>query len=127
MKLKSAAGIVCYVKSVQRTVRFYEALGVAFKKISPGGATGYINWFWIELLKNRTVERSGRRSPASVTGRDAAQFLCLNVDNVDAAYKSLKRRGLKPLNEPVERPSGVREFLIKDPDGFHVMVFSRVR
>jgi catechol 2,3-dioxygenase-like lactoylglutathione lyase family enzyme len=127
MKLKSAAGIVCYVKSVLRTVRFYEALGVSFKKKTPRGATGYINWFWIELLKNSVVERPGHRRRASVPMRGAGQFLCLNVENVDAAFKGLKRRGLKPLSDPVDRPSGIREFLIRDPDGFHIMIFSRVR
>jgi predicted lactoylglutathione lyase len=30
MKLKSAAGIVCYVKDVPKTVEFYKALGFTF-------------------------------------------------------------------------------------------------
>jgi catechol 2,3-dioxygenase-like lactoylglutathione lyase family enzyme len=49
MKLKSAAGMVCYVRDLDKTVEFYEKLGFQFKARDPGRATAYLNWWWFDF------------------------------------------------------------------------------
>jgi predicted enzyme related to lactoylglutathione lyase len=42
--------------------------------------------------------------------------LYLEVDDVDAAYRTWKERGVEPVSEPHDEPFG-RTFAFKDPDG----------
>ncbi len=93
MKLKSAAGIVCYVKDVRKTVKFYETLGFTFKKNKPGHATGYINWFWIDFLQIDKEDKPGFRDEAKAKSKGAGQFLYLSVDNVETPTRAWSPRG----------------------------------
>ena len=40
------------------------------------------------------------------------------VEDVDAAHAELESRGVTTVDAPSERFYGVREFLVKDPDGY---------
>ena len=76
MKLKSAAGIVCYVKDVHKTVGFYKTLGFVFKKNKPTHATGYINRFWIDFLQSDKEDKPGSRTmPTHATSAPAGSLL----------------------------------------------------
>ncbi len=125
MNLKSAAGIVCYVKNVPKTVKFYETLGFTFKKNKSTHAIGYINWFWIEFLQSDKEDKPEFKKEANLTYKGAGQFLYLSVNDVDETYKSLIAYGLKPSSEPKDWPWGNREFIIRDPDGYKLVIFKR--
>lgn len=44
--------------------------------------------------------------------------LCMRVDNVDAAHRTLAARGAKFITQPVDRPDwGIRTAHLVDPDG----------
>lgn len=49
MKMKSVSGIVCYVKDINKTAKFYEALGFKFDKREPDHISIRLNWFWIDF------------------------------------------------------------------------------
>ncbi len=53
-------------------------------------------------------------------------FLYISVDNVDNFHKGLLSRGLKPSTEPRDSPWGNREFVIRDPDGYKLVIFKRM-
>ena len=125
MKLKSAAGIVCYVKDVKKTVKFYQALGFTFKKNKPDHATGYINWFWIDFLQSSKEKKSGFKDDANAKHKGDGLYLYLSVDDVDKAYKDLKAKKFTP-SEPKDWAWGNREFVIRDPDGYKLVVFKRI-
>ncbi len=124
MKLKSASGIVCYVTDVRKTMKFYKALGFTFKKSKPTHATGYINWFWIDFLQSNKETKPKFKKEANAKNKGAGQYLYLSVEDVDKAYTDLKAKGLKP-SEPQDWPWGNREFVIRDPDGYKLVVFKR--
>jgi hypothetical protein len=42
----------------------------------------------------------------------------------DEAYHELLEKGLKPVSEPRNRTGGIREFMLRDPDG-SLLVFFR--
>ncbi len=57
----------------------------------------------------------------SVTG-DHNYFAYLNVDDADAFHRELVNRGAIILQPPIDRPHGMREFVIGTPDGHRMMV-----
>jgi uncharacterized glyoxalase superfamily protein PhnB len=48
------------------------------------------------------------------------------VDDVDDVYNELLARGVEPLGEPVDQFYGLREFLLRDPDGYYLAVGQRL-
>ena len=126
MKIKSVAGFTCYVKNLNRTVKFYKALGFLFRKREPQHATAYSNWFWIDFLVIDKETRPEFRKEAKLKNKGGGVFIYLSVDNVDAFYKSLLAKGLKPASEPQDSPLGNREFVLRDPDGYKLVIFKRL-
>jgi uncharacterized glyoxalase superfamily protein PhnB len=46
----------------------------------------------------------------------------LYVDDADAAYEELRGRGIETVDAPEDKFYGVREFLIRDPDGYYYAI-----
>jgi catechol 2,3-dioxygenase-like lactoylglutathione lyase family enzyme len=125
MKIKSVAGLTCYVKNLKKTVKFYETLGFETRKSEPNRATLYSNWFWIDFLVIGKNERSEFRSESDSGIKGAGVFLYLSVDNVDEFHQQLVSNGLKPSTRPKDQPWGNREFSLRDPDGYNLVIFRR--
>lgn len=89
MKMKSVAGIICYVKDVKKTAKFYEALGFQFDKREKDHASIRLNWFWIDFQKE-----------ANLSNKGAGLFLYISAEDVDEFYKVLISKGLKPSSKP---------------------------
>jgi catechol 2,3-dioxygenase-like lactoylglutathione lyase family enzyme len=51
----------------------------------------------------------------------------LYVADADAAYQELLDRGVEPLDAPADKFYGVREFLVRDPDGYFYAVAQPVK
>ena len=59
---------------------------------------------------------TSHRSEAALAGS-----IYFNSDDLDALYDELRQRpGLAGLDAPADRPHGMREFLVHDPNGFAV-------
>ena len=125
MKIKSVSGITCYVKNLSKTIKFYETLGFETKKKDAYHATLYSNWFWIDFLAIAKNERDEFIKGADLANRGAGVFLYLSVDNVDEFYKDLLSKRLKPSTKPQDQPWGNREFILRDPDGYNLVIFKR--
>lgn len=125
MKPKSVSGYVCYVKDINKTANFYEALGFEFKRKEPNRLTTYLNWFWIDFLASDKEEKPEFKKEANSSDKGAGLYIYLSVDDVDAFYKNLVDKGLKPSSEPRDWPWGNREFVIRDPDGYKLVFFKR--
>jgi catechol 2,3-dioxygenase-like lactoylglutathione lyase family enzyme len=123
MKMKSVSGITCYVKNVDRAVRFYETLGFTFRKREPRRATAYLNWFWIDLLAIKDETRTAFRKEAELKG--PGPLISISVEDVDAFYDDLLSKGLKPSTKPQDSPWGNREFLLRDPDKNKLVFFEK--
>lgn len=59
--------------------------------------------------------------PASTIG-DHSYFAYLQTQNADDLYNDFKTRGALLDAAPVDKPYGMREFLVKTPDGHRMMV-----
>lgn len=60
--------------------------------------------------------------PASATG-DHAYFAQLIIDDVDDCHERFRQNGALLESAPRDRPWGLREFVVRTPDG-HRMVFA---
>lgn len=118
MKMKSVAGIVCYVKDINRTAKFYEALGFQFDKREPDVSIR-LNWFWIDFHPQDKEDKPEFQKEANLSNKGAGLFLYISVENVDDFYKGLLAKELKPSSKPRDWPWGNREFVIRDPDGIN--------
>jgi catechol 2,3-dioxygenase-like lactoylglutathione lyase family enzyme len=125
VKIKSISGITCYVKNMNKTIKFYEALGFAFRSKEADRATANVNWFWIDFLPATKEVRPYFRTEAKLSNKGAGTFLYLSVEDVDGFHRSLLTKGLKPSTKPQDSPWGNREFVIRDPDGYRLVIFKR--
>ncbi len=124
MKIKSVSGLTCYVKDLQKTVKFYETLGFDFKKKETNHATAYSNWFWIDFLSIASEDKPEFQKEANHENKGVGLFIYLSVDDVDEFYKELLEKGLKPSSEPIDL-RGNREFALHDPDNYKLVIFKR--
>lgn len=114
------------VSNLDDSIDFYRSLGFDFKKQNPGiSAHAYLNWFWIELLQKDQVITEQFKEDTDTIPKGAGQYLHINVEDVDEFYEALVAKGLKPLEKPKDFPWGHREFVLKDPDGYKLVFFTK--
>lgn len=123
--MKSVAGIVCYVKDIEKTASFYESLGFIFEKREPDHISIRLNWFWIDFHPQDKEDKPEFQKEANLSNKGAGIFLYISVDNVDEFYQNLLAKGLKPSSQPRDWPWGNREFIIRDPDGYKLVFFKK--
>ena len=124
MKIKSVSGVTLSVKNLKKTAAFYEALGFEIRKREADHISAYSNWFWIDLIaagKDSRAVQADKDSPKNGNG----VLLYLSVDDVDGFHKYLTSRKIKPATKPQDQPWGNREFIVRDPDGYNLVLFKR--
>jgi catechol 2,3-dioxygenase-like lactoylglutathione lyase family enzyme len=112
MKLSSISGLTCQVADLDRTVAFYESLGMRIGKRDAEQATCYVNWFWMTF--------TATTGPIEVPTGPAVH---IKVENIEEAYQELVAAGHKPESEPTKRPGGGTQFTLQDPDGHQLVLF----
>jgi catechol 2,3-dioxygenase-like lactoylglutathione lyase family enzyme len=116
MKVNSISGITCHVEDLSRAAEFYETIGFRRGKEEPGRATFYVNWFFVTLVAGEQAE---------VQTRGAGLYLYIKVDDVEDFHRAVVSKGLKPAGDPERQPSGNREFVLRDPDGYNLVFFQK--
>ena len=78
--------------------------------------TFYVNWFFVTLVA---------QAPSEAPTRGAGLFLYIKVDDIEDFHKAVLSKGLRPAGEPERQPSGSREFVLRDPDGYNLVFFQK--
>ncbi len=125
MKIKSVSGITCFTKNLKHSIAFYRSLGMRLGKIEPHRATGYVNWFWMELRQVDKDDSAETPKEAKLRGKGAGVSPCVSVDDADSVHRELRSKRLKPSNQPRDTPWGTREFVLRDSDGYKLVVFAK--
>jgi len=116
MKVNSISGITCHVDDLDKAAEFYETIGFRRGKEEPDRVTFYVNWFFVTLVAGGQTD-----TPA----KGAGVFLYVKVDDVEDFHEAVLSKGLKPEGEPERQPSGNREFVLRDPDGYNLVFFQK--
>ena len=123
------------VYDMNESIAFYrDLLGFEVHAHSPEieAAEGrYFHWAWLrhgdaELMLNTAFD-ANERPAARDSAREAAHddvCLYMGCPDPDAAYAELKARGLD-LRPPKTAPYGMRQLLLRDPDGYQICLQSR--
>ncbi len=116
IKINSVSSIVYYVKDLDKSAEFYEALGFRPGNRTESSFNVYVNWFSIEfrLATGAAIDNTGTGAYAGV-----------RVDNAKEFYDFAVSKNIKPATEVTDQPGGVREFVITDPDGYKLIFFDK--
>jgi glyoxylase I family protein len=106
LEIRGFSHVCVRVSDLERSLAFYRD-GLGLRVIFDPGSS-----VTVELLQLPAPAEPQRRS------RQATGYtnISLAVSDLDAAYRALEGRGLRPLQRPVE-VGGVRMFFLADPDG----------
>ncbi len=108
----SAASAVLQVKDVSDALRFYCEVLDFEKDFEFGPYAGlHFGECYVHLCAHTTWKRP-------LGGGAVVVF----ADEVDAYFKTIKERGAEIALEPTDEPYGMRDFVIRDPDG-NVLTF----
>lgn len=100
-------------RDFERSRRFYGGtLGLAVYREFRGGVVFFLGGGFLEL--------SGHGEAAGPPPGDVA--LWLQVRDADAAHATLAAAGVDVVEPPVDKPWGLREMRIRDPDGLLLVV-----
>lgn len=130
MKLDSISGLLFFVIDLNKTADFYEALGFKIEKRTPESVVVHLNWFWMEFVAQDKAEKTvfKKESDLEVEQADykgAGIFVHISVDDVDEFFQSLLVKHMRPSSEPRDWPWGRREFVLRDPDGYKLVFFTK--
>ncbi len=64
--------------------------------------------------------------PTSVVDGELNAVTFVYVEDADAAYNEVKARGIVPEDAPSNKDYGLREFLVRDPDGYYYAIAHRL-
>jgi catechol 2,3-dioxygenase-like lactoylglutathione lyase family enzyme len=127
MKILSISGYVCYVNDLAVTSEFYEKLGFRPGKQEEGRMTCYVNWFSVDFVQVAAEDKSEFHAEATAEPKGAGMFVNISVDEVDEFYAGIIAKGFEPSSEPRDWPWGRREFVLRDPDGYKLVFFKKLK
>jgi catechol 2,3-dioxygenase-like lactoylglutathione lyase family enzyme len=107
--------ILLHPRDFERSLRFFaETLGLhVYREWGSGSARGVVFF-----LGGGFLELSG----SSHTTANENFGLWLQVRDVDAVGRKLEEGGVEVLESPTDKPWGLREMLIRDPDGVSIVI-----
>jgi predicted enzyme related to lactoylglutathione lyase len=107
--------VLVHPTDFERSFRFYaQSLGLHIYREWGSGSTRGVVFF----LGGGFLELSG----SSRTGTSESVGLWLQVPDVDAVGHKLEEAGVDVIEYPTEKPWGLREMKIRDPDGLRIVI-----
>ncbi len=114
MKAPSLIVPILYSKDVKESIRYYtEVLGFeSHWEWEDPPTFGGVDWGEIRVF----FCKDGQGSPGT--------WICMNVEDIDLYCETIKARGASIVALPDDKPWGLREMLVQDPDG-HMIRFGQ--
>ena len=111
-----------FVKDVSRTADFYKSL--SFDTIQSNNEVriklGDFTMCFIDESRVQIDKEVG------MTPKGLGIFTYVEVEDVDKQFELITKSGIKPSSKPKSFPWGKREFAIKDPDGFKIVMYQNL-
>jgi catechol 2,3-dioxygenase-like lactoylglutathione lyase family enzyme len=106
-----------YVRSLDRAIEFYRALG--FQLLGRKGGFATVTWEEHRLFLDEQPHHEPPPSPQA--------NVRIMVPDVDAWWRRATGMGARVLSPIADRYYGLRDFTIADPDGFGIRFASRIQ
>jgi uncharacterized glyoxalase superfamily protein PhnB len=104
------------VANLPVSIKWYEELGF---RVELEGVRDERGLQWASLSRNkRSVWLLREDISRHAAGSGCGITFYLQVEDVDRAYANLIAAGIKTDDAPANRWYGLREFIVRDPDGF---------
>ena len=117
--------ILFWVQENKISEKFYKKLGFEIAQSDDEHSLAILNGFAIDLVSMRDEEKFARDSMSGDKGRGV--YVYIKVESVDATYKRLLSQSLMPATKPKDWPWGNREFILKDPDGYKLCFWEKIK
>jgi catechol 2,3-dioxygenase-like lactoylglutathione lyase family enzyme len=114
-----------YVQDIARTAEFYQALGFRMGERTETSCKVYLNWFWMQFTAIEAEDKAEFQKEAQADPKGGGLYINVAVEDIDALYADVVSRGWRPSSEPRDWPSGTREFVLRDPDGYKLVFFEK--
>ena len=112
------AAVTLFTEDLAKSRAFYaDVLGLPFVFADEDSAVFRLGGTLVNLLRVEAAEELVTPAPVGGAGRGARALFTAHVPDVDATVAELARRGVTPLNGPVDRPWGPRTAAFADPAG----------
>ena len=121
--IKRLHSTLFYVADLARTADFYEKLGFPVQRFEEALRVKIGDFTLAFLDENKTPIKN--ESGAQPKGLGI--YTDVEVDDVDAYFKSLQEKGIRTSTEPRDWPWGKREFVVRDPDRYKLVFYSPLR
>jgi catechol 2,3-dioxygenase-like lactoylglutathione lyase family enzyme len=89
--------------------------------------TCYVNWFSMQFVAADLEDKAGFQDEAKAGPRGGGIYINIKVDAIDEFYKEVLAADLNPSTEPRDWPWGNREFVLRDPDGYKLVFFQKLK
>ena len=93
------------VRDMQQSVAFYQRLGFRHEPYEDGADYAFL------LMDGHSLHLT--RSPQFDTNPCSVYFY---LEDVDSFFAKVRAAGIRTLNPPEDKPWGLREFAVSDPD-----------
>jgi catechol 2,3-dioxygenase-like lactoylglutathione lyase family enzyme len=113
--------LLLFVSDLKKSQKFYSALDFKISQSDNKSFKAVVGdfIFWCFDQNQATYKKD-----AGIEPKGAGVFIYLRVKNVDKYYAYLIGKNLTPSSQPKDQPWGNREFAIKDPDGYKIVVYA---
>ena len=119
MLFKNVNAVVLFVQDLARCVAFYRdkvGMEVVFKDdVSTAFKMEKQDFLLLEFAA--AAEMVGEAALGLHQGAGHEVLLCVDVEDVDAVYKTLMDKGVTFLKPPKDQPWGIRSAYFADPEG----------
>jgi predicted enzyme related to lactoylglutathione lyase len=113
---------VLAVQDLARSTRFYvEVLGF---QLDPVDAKG---WSFLSLDSFKLMLGECADEIAATETGNHSWFVRLMIEDLDEYHRVISSRGAEVIAEPADKRWGLREFVIRTPDGHRIMFAEPIR
>jgi|SRR3989344_1054898 len=122
--LKKLDALLFLVKNTAKTAEFYRSLGFTILEETKSKVATQLGDFYIDFHNENDVFFKGESGKEP---KGLGIWIYVNVESTDETYKDLIEKGLKPSSEPKDWPWGNREFVIRDPDSYKLVMYEEIK
>jgi uncharacterized glyoxalase superfamily protein PhnB len=119
-----------FVPDVGEALRFYaDNLGFKVMRVEPEGEPSARSIFAVVALGEAHIllAHESLYNGAPLKERGAGVDIRVMVNDVDSVYERCRKAGIPIIHGIADRPYGLRDFIVADPNGFRLRFASPLR